>query len=432
MRKSKQKFTLTQTALILGALGAVGGTANAQWAVTNVNDPIYFGPTGIFTQLVGHMINSSKAATDQGTAMSEIQRKQTFQLQEDADQRGRLSAGQLAVAQKISAIRPTLEACSMMSKGVAKASASRTSAGGSGAAGGQPAPNPKGRAEEIRNAEQNFNTLLSGPRTERESLALIVETRKNLDTCSEIDVATKFGGCINGPKEGGKFAGTGQLPPSDISPLSLFGNTNKNEKINKEGEFASRSIPFSKATDGSNQTVEVSKAYINNLLTNGMPRIPDPSKLSNNPEIMGQYRVYQQRIESSSKALRDILSLTIAPETPINPASVAGKHWEEAKTKYQALLGMKAPATPSMRDHLYYQVSNDYMGVPPNTPLNGDQLLQAMNERLAAANYISFKQLEAIENMNVQLATINANQIAPFNYSGYMSDINKAENNKSK
>ena len=42
------------------------------------------------------------------------------------------------------------------------------------------------------------------------------------------------------------------------------------------------------------------------------------------------------------------------------------------------------------------------MGVPPNTPLNGDQLLEAMNERLAAANYI------------------------------YMNDINKAENNKSK
>ena len=422
MRKSKQKFTLTQMALMLSALGAVGGTANAQWAVTNVNDPIYFGPTGIFTQLVGHMINSAKAATDQNSALSEVNRKQAFQLQEDADQRNRLASGQLAVAEKISNIRPTLPACAMLSGNIAKAASSRTAAGGSGRAGGSSPPKPGGRGEEVRKAVQNFNTLLDGPRSEKESLALIVESRKALGTCSKIDVESGFGGCVGGSE--GEFSGTEQLPASDISPLSLFGNTKKSDKVDKEGEFANRSIKVD------SKDVEVSKAYINNLVTNGMPRTIDPKKLSENPALMAQYRVYQQRIESSSKSLRDILSLTIAPKEVPDAKSVAGQHWEKAKDNYPTLFGWKAPDVPSVRELLFYQVSNDYMGIPEETTPTGDMLLRQMNERLAVSNYIAFRQLEATENTNTQLAIINLNQLAPFNMSGYLNELNSAENKK--
>lgn len=422
MRKSKQKFTLTQTALILGALGAVGGTANAQWAVTNVNDPIYFGPTGIFTQVLGQMINSSKAATDQNTAMSEVNRKQTFQLQEDADQRGRLASGQLAVADKISKIRPTLEACALLSKGVSKSPSQRAASGGAGAAGGQSTPKSGGRTEDLRKATQNFNTLIDGPRSEKESLALIVETRSALGTCSQIDVNSGFGGCVG--KSVGDFGGTNQLPASDISPISLFGNTSQSAKSDKQAEFASRSIPLQ------GKEVEVSKAYINNLVANGMPRTIDPKKMATNPTLMGQYRIYQQRIESSSKALRDILSLSLAPATAPDAQSVAGKHWANAESKYKTLFGYNAPKVPSMRDLLYYQTANDYMGVPDNVALNGDQLLMQLSERIAVSNYIAFRQLEATENVNVQLATININQLAPFNANNYLNELGKAENNK--
>ena len=53
-----------------------------------------------------------------------------------------------------------------------------------------------------------------------------------------------------------------------------------------------------------------------------------------------------------------------------------------------------------------------------------------MNERLAVSNYIAFRQLEATENTNTQLAIINLNQLAPFNMSGYLNELNSAENKK--
>ena len=94
------------------------------------------------------------------------------------------------------------------------------------------------------------------------------------------------------------------------------------------------------------------------------------------------------------------------------------------------MFGWKAPDVPSVRELLFYQVSNDYMGIPEETTPTGDMLLRQMNERLAVSNYIAFRQLEATENTNTQLAIINLNQLAPFNMSGYLNELNSAENKK--
>lgn len=423
MRKSKQKFTLTQIAMIFGAIGAVGGTANAQWAVTNVNDAVYFGPTGLFTQMMAHMTNSAKAATDQNTALNELNRKQNAQLVEDADQRARMAAGQAEIAKKLSAIRPTLDACGLASENLAKTEAAATSARGSSGGGGQPARkvNP-GRAANLDSPTQNPKNLLDGPKTDIEANAIILETRKKLDTCSAKEVADGFQGCKGAGGEH-KFSGTEMILASDISPLSLFGNTNNKLKTDKSSEFANRSITID--PDDPDKTLEVSRAYMNNLLTTRMPKTLDTEKLLQSPDLMAQYRILQLRLESSFKPLRDILNLTIAPK--ILSPGVAKDYWTKQSGKYQALLGTKAPTVPSVRDLLLFQVSNDYMGVPDSIPANGDEVLKAMNQKMAVSNYLSYKQLEAIENLNVQLAVINANQLTPFDFKAYSQEINKID-----
>lgn len=431
MRKTKQKFTLTQIALSVVAVGAVGSTANAQWAVTNVNDPLYFGPTGIFTQLVGQMINSSKAATDRNSAIADLDRQQTTQLHEDADARNRKAMGESMVLSKLSELRPQLSLCVSISKGLGKASASAATAGGASGGGVQHARQPgNARTPDLTKPVQNPNDLLDGPTTDKETQAIIVETRSRLGTCSAEEVAKKMPGCIS-PAVRDVYAGTNMLPASDISPLSLFGNTNNTLKANKQSEFASRSIPQKKSTDRNTvEDLDLSRAYINNLLMTNLPARVDPELGRQDPQLFAQYRVLQMRIESSQKALRDILNLTVAPEATLNPSSQAGKYWNANSSAYKNLFGMNLPPNPSMRDYISFQVSNDYMGMSDNTPVSGDEILRVMNERMALANYISYRQLEAIENVNVQLAAMHMGQIAPFDMNAYkagMDGLKKAK-----
>lgn len=432
MRKSKEKFNVTKIALSVFAIGAVGTTANAQWAVTNVNDPLYFGPTGIYTQMQGHMINSAKAATDQNSALAEVARQQQLQLQEDADQRNRLAAGQLEVAKKLSEIRPTLESCAILTRAAAKAASSAASSRGSGSGGSQP-PREVGKAkrgDDLREPAQNPNNLLEGPKDEKEGKAIILETRSALGTCSKKEVDAGYAGCRAASRVG-VFSGTLMLPPSDISPLSLFGNTNNKQKDDEQSEYANKSIPSDK--EDPEKTLEVSRAYINNLLMTNLPRTVVPADILkyNKPDLFAQYRMLQQRIESSQKPLRDILNLTIAPKKDsISKDSLAQKYWDDNKEQYKALLGMNAPEVPSMREYINFQVTNDWMGVPPKTALKGDELLKVMLERQAVNNYVAYKQLEALENINVQLATININQLAPFDYNSYRNQISDIEKQK--
>jgi hypothetical protein len=87
-----KKTTLTKIAVALSMMGALS-LVDAQWAVTNVDDVAYFGPTGIFTQAMGQMSNSVKGAVDAVRATQGVQIQQQNNNQNDTDSRNRVALG---------------------------------------------------------------------------------------------------------------------------------------------------------------------------------------------------------------------------------------------------------------------------------------------------------------------------------------------------
>lgn len=422
MRKNQNKLGVVKVAVLM-ALSAVAGVSTfgadkvkSFWPVSNVNDsvmyPMYFGPTGIFTVSMAQVMSGNKAAVDQVAAMSDLGRRQTVAMAYDADMRARLRDSSLEVQKKIFDLMPRIEDCVEISKrGSQAGSSSASNKGGSGAGASSPY-NPSGKRDNS-SPVQNPNTLMAGVKNEAEKAAFVLMAKSNLGACKQEDIAAGLPGCVNAAV--GAFSGTVNLPSADVTPLSLFGSAANNIKANKNDELANRTITNKAYGVNGATDLNVSKAYINNLLYSTLPQSLTIEEAKRSPDVEAQYRVLRTRIESSAKALRDIMNLSLASNDSVQAQSQAGMYWSKNKDKYGTLTGMKAPDTPSMRDYLLFQVTNDYIGVPDNSISDGLALLKLSNERAAVSNYLAFKQLEAIENINVQLASMNAQSLAPVN-----------------
>lgn len=387
--------------LCMAGLTTIG---NAQWAVTNVNDPLYFGPTGIFTQVMGQMINSAKASIDQVATLQGVQMKQAAQFQQDTDARNRLALNESATAQRNAAIFPTLQACAELSSRQTGAGAMRSTAAG-GSSGGSP-KGPKAGA-----APQQITS-------ENAQLKLALANKTSLGTCGANDNGVV--GCGTTP---GNYGGNsdGSIPSSDVSPLALKGNTSKAAKTDPENQEVGN---YSLDAKG----IDVAHQYIINATLNNAPKMLPQAKLQAHPDYKSLYDSIMTKLYGAQQAMKDILASRKA--APLTQGSVAQAYWAANGGKYQTVLGMKQPDAPSITDIIKFTVANDYFGTPANTANSQEDLLKDISQKMALNNLIAERSLSAQENANTLLALLLVQQTTPADINKANTQYNSIANNK--
>lgn len=380
------KITKTKIALSI-ALLSITGLTQAQWAVTNVNDPLYFGPTGIFTQLTGQMQNTLKASVDQVSAMTDLFRKQQNQLQEDTDVRNRAAMGYQAMAQHNMTIMPTLEACAALSKkAVGAASVSTSLSGGSAGGGGNSA------------TQADASKIVSEQVKQTEML----NKKTALGTCGVNDKGVA--GCSGSP---GQYGGNSKQLSGDVSSLSIKTNMKNSDRLDPENQdFANFTLDA--------QGFDVAKQYVRNATYYNAPTAMTADQLSKNPGYKSIYDSIVTKLNGAYQAMLDVAS-TRKQGKPLDSNSVAGKIWNESKGDYQSLFGMKAPDNPSLTELMNFTTFNDYFGVPKNTAEDETALLKELNNKVALNNLISYKVLTQLENLNITQALSLTQQTTPVN-----------------
>jgi hypothetical protein len=392
---------------ILIALSMIGVTSigNAQWAVTNVDDTLYFGRTGIFTLAMGQLLNGVQTSVDQVAGLVEVSRKQAAQFQQDTDQRNRYALGQAAVLNKVLAIYPTLEACAELSKKVAVSGAISSSVGG-GAHGGKPgSPTPPDQPKKIISEAAK-------------QVALIANDVTN-GTCSQDAVTAGTGKC----NAVGNYGGSKNTPDSSVSPLAITGNTSNAEKVNVEAQdLANYSLDAAGIT--------VANQYIINATLYNAPKVLPEDKAKKYPSYVPPYKAIMIKLFNAQQALSDIVAIRKAPTSSFvsSKGAVASDIWDAKK--YHDLLGLNAPKSPSLMDIMTFQSLNDYLGVPTNTATSNDALLKALNNKMALNNFIALRQMHQQENTNILLSSLLTQAVTPTDLGAVNAQYNKIMNEK--
>lgn len=381
------------------------GVAGAQWQVD-------IPTTATFTQTFAQVMNSVKASIDNTTTQLDIGRKQQAQLQADTDARNRYAAMEAKTANEIAAIYPTLQACAEQSARQANAGAMRASVAG-GSSGGTPGgKTPGGAALTLK--------------TEADKLTNLIDSKSKLGTCSVSDVIGKVGDCGSIGNYGG--SNDGKIPSSDVSSLSIRGNTNNADKTDPQNQEVANFTLDAKGMDVANQ-------YITNATLYNSPKLLSNDKLKANPSYKSLYDAVMIKLNAAQQAMKDILA-----DRKANPAiasggdSLAQKYWAQNKAAYQTVLGLKAPDAPSIADVIKFNAANDYVGTPSPTYDQQDekQLLISLNQKIALSNLITSKQLSQQEQTNILLANLLTQQVTPADlgkvndeYKKIMNDSNK-------
>lgn len=373
-------------------LMAFSSAANAQWAVTNVDDPIYFSPTGIFTQTLGMMIGALKASIDQGNSLAEVRRKQAMDLVQNADVRQRAAMGIASMAKTNANLMPTIEQCVELTKREAGSYSNQyASYGGSG----------------FSSIPVNAQKMQLTSDSKKLSMAL---SQKNaLGTCSQLDVSAGLDKCSTVGDYGGDQSGKSTIPGSDVSYLSLKGDTNNSDKLNGTGqELANYTISTT------SKGVDVANQYIANSTLYAAPKMLPPNQLKAHPDYVAAYDQVMVKLNAAQQAMKDVLSLRIAPGSwPSQGAAYTD--WQTASSNYKTLFGMNPPKVPSVEELMNYKASNDYLGVPSDTAQTQEDILKSIDRKLALNNFILMKQFNQQENMSILLSMILTQEVTPAN-----------------
>lgn len=376
---NKKKLIIAISMLGLTSIG------NAQWAVTNVNDPLYFGPTGIFTQMMGQMQNTVKASIDQVSALGEIARKQDAQMQEDTDRRMREAMGSANIAAYNMSLVPTIQACAEYTQRGVGAAAVRSSMSGGGGSGKYSAP---GKAS----AEIKSEWIKQGA---------LLANKKNLGTCSAEDFAGKVAECT----EVGDFGGSVKTPAGDVTSLSIKANMSNNQKMSvKQQDYANLTMNA--------QAQDVANQYIKNATLYNAPKVLPYDKLQKTPAYKAMYDAVMTKLNSSQQVMVEIMS-TRKESAGFDTSSLASKYWQENAPAYKSLLGMNPPTNPSFTELVNFSVINDYFGIPKNTAMSEQDLLKELNRKASLNNLIAYKQLSNQENTNILLALLLTQATTP-------------------
>lgn len=388
------KTRLNKIMLGIAFIGLTG-VAGAQWQVD-------IPTTATFTQTFAQVMNSLKASIDNTTTQLDIGRKQAAQLQADTDARNRYAAIEAKTAQDIAAIYPTLQACAELTNRQMGIGAMKASVAG-GSSGGSP-------------GARTLGGMAASIKSEGSKLSAMIDQKTKLQTCSQSDVAGRVGDCASVGNYGGNEdpQQNVSIPSSDVSSLSLKGNTDKSQKIDQKSEFANYSIDA--------KGIDVAYQYIHNATQYNIPKALPDDKLKANPEYKSLYDAVMVKLNGAQQAMKDILAMRKVGAMPAS--GPARDYWEKNKGKYEVIFGMRQPPSPSTIDIIKFNVANDYFGVPDNTNPDEKTLLTQINQRLALSNLIAIKQMDQQENSNILLALLLTQQVTPAD-AGKLNDLYK-------
>lgn len=399
----RKNYKMKKTLMAVSLVGLTSfGTLSAQWAVTNVNDPIYyplyFGPTGLFTQSLGRMMSATKDAVDSVREANNIQISQHDANQEDSDKRSRLNQGLSDMYKRDLDAMPTIQQCVQLTNRTANAgatSATFSAGGGSGRGAGGVA---KANSKEAR--EDSITSTATAQ-------ASLLMNKSTLGTCGG-GMDNAISGC----------SGMGAYAGGDINSVSLTGNI--------AGKSGNKDIAnFSMSADG----YKVAQKYANDATLYEAPKYADPAQVAKNPAYVAMYNSVISKLNAANEAFLSVARWKVANTGLSGPALA---NWNNTKADYQATLGLTPPPAPSLFEMVNFQALNDYAG--PNTKdpvaLSDQEVMRDISKKLALSNVLALKQVQATEQNTILLAHILAQQTTPVNIQAVNAEYAKTMNIK--
>lgn len=151
----------------------------------------------------------------------------------------------------------------------------------------------------------------------------MIDQKTKLQTCSQSDVAGRVGDCASVGNYGGNEdpQQNVSIPSSDVSSLSLKGNTDKSQKIDQKSEFANYSIDA--------KGIDVAYQYIHNATQYNIPKALPDDKLKANPEYKSLYDAVMVKLNGAQQAMKDILAMRKVGAMPAS--GPARDYWEKTK-----------------------------------------------------------------------------------------------------
>lgn len=381
------KFNKKKILIALGMIGSVA-IANAQWAVTNVNDALYFGPTGLFTQAMAKMNMAVNANIQAQTGTQQVMIQQQNHNMAVQDERMRRSMGLSEIAKRDNIDRPTLEMCAEVSK-TAYTGASIGSMYSGGRRPGNKAP--PGAPPTMPEKELQIVNSASAQ-------ALMLKDMTKLGTCSP--EYGKVAGC----------SGAGLYAKADTSPLSL--------KTNMKGAAGNRDFA-NWSLDA--QGYEVGKKYISDATLSNAPRFPSAEQLEKNPGYLAIYNSVITKLHAAQESMMDIINIRVGASL----SGFAAELWAKDSGSYESLFGQKAPANPSTFEVVNLAVYRDFF-----LPEQKTDLVKEQNRLTAMSNYISWQQFKTQENTNILLAHLLVQTTTPTNKAQVDAEYNRIANLK--
>lgn len=390
------KKNIFKTTIIVTLLGISGSISNAQWAVTNVNDavyyPLYFAPTtGLFTRAVGLMISGLKGSVDSVKSTQDIMIKQQDNMEYAQDLRSRMALGQADIARRDFEQLPTLKQCIEMSKNQTAGASVSAAMGGAGSGG-------NARAGTQVNRERNIKDVATAQ-------AAILENKAALGTCSTVDASAGIGGC----------GGPGPLAGADTKIHGLLSNV----------EGARAGMDFANFSMGANAYTAALK-NANDSTMYAAPGLPDPAQLRMNPAYKAAYDTVMNKLSAARDALIEQAKVTRGGTPPAG--SMAEKVWSDSRAQYQQMFPtLVYPNNPSLFEMLNFAVHKEYIGVNPEVK-DPVELAIKLNQQVAVSNMIAWQSYKQQQLQTILLGHLLTQQTTPANLQAVNAELAKTKN----
>ena len=341
------------------ALLSIGATsANAQWAVTNVNDAT----NQLIWKAGSSAISNQVAGVNTATQTMMINMQKNLQT---TDKANRGATFQAEAIKYMKSTAPTLQQCINRTESSGKAGAIAAAAGGGGSPYSPEATTTKAPESETKIAEN------------------VLKNKATLGTCTAQDINT--GGCT--------ATTASPYQAGDYHPRGMDGDI-QNIPVNSKGPLYNSYTLNSKGNDVAQQNIYNQTSY-------GQPRSLTPDENAKNPQYNLTATVVNSKLNVAKEALQSLTRMKQPSAAPLQ--GTAAKFWNNG-ANFTTVTGLKGPApkNPSLYDVVNYSVMDAFAG-SSTAPTD----ITELNKRVALNNFIMWK----IYQQNEQMIRLQANQL---------------------
>lgn len=237
-----------------------------------------------------------------------------------------------------------------------------------------------------------------------------VDKKGELGVCSANDVANKMPGCAGG---------AGDRPNGDREATSLF---NGGDVDNFSGTLDEKGV-------------EIGLAYISKILPNPPDKLTNEEAKKSQAGIiyMMNYDKFLARLSSYKIALNNIIAFRTKMTEDQNSNKFLNE-WQSSKTEYEEIFGNNSfKVKPSEHDLVRFHVMRDYQGpteLEKQSTMDDKALLKKLVQEQALGNRLQYEILLKLEQQNIILSTIGAQNMEPLSSGVLDSQYAKANSAK--